>query len=409
MAEATKTMPLAGVKVIDLSTAAAAPISSVVLADWGADVIKVEAVSGDMLTRLLGATMNCPFKEDDNICWEILNRNKRGIAVDMKTNEGKEIIHKLLVNADVMITNFRPDALKRLDMNYESVSKKYPRLIYAYLNGYGDKGPDMNKPGFDLAAYFVRSGISVEFGEPDTEPLPPVAGFGDTTSGTFLAGGICAALINRARTNKGCKVQIALFSAAIWNLALDIAASNNTEGGWSKPSRSKPRHGLLNSYKTSDGRWLTIMAVDYDRYWKAFCTRVLRMPELMVDQRFGNILSAITNAEEQAEIIRSEIERYPLVELVRRLTEADIVYEVCQRWNEIKDDPQAIENNFIMQYKLPSGRVDWITSNPIKFNGEDMVVKRGAPGLGEHGAEVLREVGYSQEQINVLREKKVVL
>ncbi len=409
MAKATTTYPLAGVKVLDLSTLLAAPISALALADWGADVIKVEPLTGDYLARMIGATMNCPFKPDDNICFEIINRNKRGIAVDMKTDEGKAIIHKLLTNTDVMITNFRPEALKRLDMDYESVSKKFPRLIYAYLNGYGDKGQDRNKPGFDLAAYFVRSGISVEFGEPGTEPLPPVAGFGDTTTGTFLAGGICAALLNRARTNKGCKVQIALYSAALWSLSLDIASANNTEGGWGRPSRSKPRHGLLNSYKTSDGRWLTIMAVDHDRYWSVFCKKVLRIPELADDPRFSKVLAAIENGESQAEIIRCEFEKHALAELIHRLREADVVYEVCQRWHEIKYDPQAIENNFIMKYELPSGRTDWIVGNPIKFNGEDMVVSRRAPLLGEHGAEVLKEIGYSPDQITALREKKIVI
>ena len=338
------TLPLAGVRIVDLSTYAAAPICAVTLADWGADVIKVESLMGDF-GRFFGATMNCPCQPDDNIIFEIDNRNKRGIAANLKTEEGNAIVNKLLATADVMITNMRPDALKRLGIDYESVSQNFPRLIFAYLNGYGDKGPEKDKPGFDLAAYFARSGILVEFGEPGTEPLPPIAGFGDHTTGTFLAGGICAALLNRSRTNKGCKVQIALYNAALWNLSLDIASANNTEGGWLKPCRSKPRTGLMNTYETSDGRWLTVMALEYDRYWRVFCEKVLRIPELADDPRFGNLFAAFENSEAQAKLLCCELKKYTLAELVQRLKEADIVYEVSQRWNELKEDPQALRTD----------------------------------------------------------------
>lgn len=332
------TLPLEGIKVIDFSTLAAGPICAMTLADWGAAVVKVEPLFGEF-GRYFGATMNCPRTPDDNITFELDNRNKRGIAVDLKTDEGKKIVMKLISTADVLVTNMRPGALKRLELDYDSVASKFPRLIYAYLNGYGDRGPEKDKPGFDLAAYFARAGITVEFGEPGAEPLPAVAGFGDHTTGTFLAGGICAALINRNKTNKGCKVQTALFNAALWNLSLDIACANNTEGGWPKSSRNKPRTALMNTYRTLDNRWLMVMALEYDRYWKIFCEKVLQMPELGTDPRFDNLFVAFENSEAQAAIIQEEMGKYELVELTHRLKEADIVYEVCQKWHELKNDP----------------------------------------------------------------------
>jgi crotonobetainyl-CoA:carnitine CoA-transferase CaiB-like acyl-CoA transferase len=404
----TPTLPLEGVKVTDLTSMAAGPICSVALADWGANVVKVETLLGEF-GRYFGSTMNCPATPDDNIFFELGNRNKRGISIDLKTEEGKQIIAKLMSSSDVLVTNYRVNALKRLGLDYDSVAAKYPKLVYAYLNGYGDMGPEKDKPGFDLAAYFARAGITVEFGETGNEPLPPVAGFGDNTTGTFLAGGICAGLLNRARTGKGCKVQIALMNAAMWNLSLDIASANNTEGGWSKPSRAHPRTGLMNTYHTRDNKWLMIMALEYDRYWKTFCEIVLQKPELASDPRFDNIFASFENAEAQAAIIQDEIGRYDLSDLVPRLKQADIVHEVCQRWHELKDDPQALENGFIMPYELPNGRKDWVIGNPIRFDGENTTFRRRAPRLGEHNTEVLHELGYSVDEIDSLRSKKIIL
>jgi crotonobetainyl-CoA:carnitine CoA-transferase CaiB-like acyl-CoA transferase len=401
------TLPLEGVRVADLTTMAAGPTCSVALADWGADVIKVETLLGEF-GRYFGSTMGCPCTPDDNIFFELANRNKRGVSLDLKSAEGKEVLFKLMAGADVFITNFRLNALKRLGLDYDTIAPKFPHLVYAYLNGYGDKGPEKDKPGFDLAAYFARAGITVEFGETGTEPLPPVAGFGDNTTGTFLAGGICAGLLQRARTGKGCKVQIALMNAAMWNLSLDIASANNTPGGWAKPSRAHPRTGLMCTYQTRDNKWLMIMALEYDRYWKTFCESVLEQPELASDPRFNNIFAAFENAEAQAAIIQEVIGRHDLAALVPRLKKADIVHEVCQKWHELKDDPQALENGFIMPYELPNGRKEWIIGNPVKFNGEDTVTRRRAPQLGEHNDEVLAELGYSKEAVASLREKKAV-
>ena len=407
MPEENTTLPLEGIKVVELATYAAGPICAMTLADWGADVIKVESLGGDVF-RSFGINMNCQIKEDDNICFELVNRNKRGIAVDLKSDDGKKIIGKLLEYADVFSTNMRPNALKRLGMDYETLSNQYPRLIYAYLNGYGDEGPEKDKPGFDLAAYFARSGILVEFGEPGTEPLPPVAGFGDHTTGTFLAGGICAALLQRARTNKGCKVQVSLYNAALWNLSQGIASANNTEGGYRKSSRKKPVSALMNTYKTGDGKWLTIMAIEYERYWGPFCEQVIKRPDLAINPRYSTFFASYENSAELVAIVQSEFDKYTSQELVQKLRQADVVYELNQRWHELKNDPQATETGFMMEYKLPSGRTDWVIGNPAKFNGGRTLIRRKAPLLGEHTGEVLRKMGYPEESIADLTVRKII-
>jgi crotonobetainyl-CoA:carnitine CoA-transferase CaiB-like acyl-CoA transferase len=407
------TLPLQGYRVLDFSTYAAAPVCSMTLADWGADVIKVESLFGDAF-RLFGFIMRCPIAENDNIQFELDNRNKRGIALDLKTPEGQEIIQKLLHATDVLVTNYRPKALKGIGLDYETLSERYPRLVYAYLNGYGDKGPEKDKPGFDLAAYFARSGILVEVPEPGSDPIPPLAGFGDHPTGTFLAGGICAALLRREKTGKGCKVQTALFNAALWNLSLNIATANNNahlpeeEQLKIKPSRKRPRTAMMNTYRTKDDRWVTIMALEYDRYWKPFAERVIRRPDLADDPRFKNQMAAFEHTVELAAIVEEEVRKITKDELVQRMAAADIVYEVNQRWKELKDDLQAVENDFMVEHKMPSGRKEWVVGNPVKFNGEKTSLRRYAPKLGEHNDEILSELGYSREQIKSLRDKKVI-
>jgi crotonobetainyl-CoA:carnitine CoA-transferase CaiB-like acyl-CoA transferase len=399
-------LPLDGVQVVDLTTMAAAPICSAALADWGADVIKIESIGGDFM-RIFGLIMACPIADDDNVQFEIGNRNKRGISVNLKSVPGMKILHTLLESADVMVTNYRPDALKRLGIDYDSISVKYPRLVYAYLNGYGDRGPDKDKPGYDLSSYFARSGILIEFGEPGTEPIPAVAGFGDHTTGTFLAGGICAALLARERTGRGIKVQTSLYGSAIWNLALNIASANNT-GGFLRQSRCKPRNGLMNTYRTKNGRWITIMAIEYDRYWKSFCQQVILKPELADDPRFSTQSASFGHSEELAAIIGNEFEKYTDEDLIARLKKADIAYEINQRWHELKYDAQALENGFLMEYTMPSGRTEWVPGNPVKFNGEMTRIRRRAPRIGEHTLDVLKEMGYSDADIIGMKESGVI-
>ena len=407
------TLPLEGYRVLDFSTYAAAPVCAMTLADWGADVIKVESLFGDAF-RLFGFIMRCPIAENDNIQFELDNRNKRGIALDLKTPEGQEIIQRLLKGTDVLVTNYRPKALKGISLDYEALAGKYPRLVYAYLNGYGDKGPEKDKPGFDLAAYFARSGILVEVPEPGSDPIPPLAGFGDHPTGTFLAGGICAALLRREKTGKGCKVQTALFNAALWNLSLNIATANNNahlpeeEQLKIKPSRKRPRTAMMNTYRTKDDRWVTIMALEYDRYWKPFAESVIRRPDLADDPRFKNQMAAFEHTVELSAIVEEEMRKITKEELVQRMAAADIVYEVNQRWKELKDDIQAVENDFMVEHKMPSGRKEWMVGNPVKFNGEKTSLRRYAPKLGEHNDEILSELGYSGEQIKSLRDKKII-
>jgi len=250
--------------------------------------------------------------------------------------------------------------------------------------------------------------------EPESPPLSALAGFGDHPTGTFLAGGICAALLHREKTGKGCKVQTSLFNSALWNLQLNIATANNNDhlsdeeiNKW-KQRRAKPRSALMNTYKSKDGRWITVMALEYDRYWKPFAETVLHRPDLADDPRFNNQAAAFQHSQVLTEIIDAAFGALPEEELLNRLKAADIAHEINLRWKEIKNDAQARENGFIMEYKMPSGRTDWIMGNPVRFNCEKTQIRRPSPRLGEHNDEILSELGYDTEQIAAWRANLII-
>ena len=244
--------PLEGVKVIDLTYFVAGPGAARILADWGADVIKVEPSFGDP-GRGTGATMSCPIEKGCNPFYTAYNANKRGLSLNLKSEEGKAVLYKLLETADVFLSSYRTGALKRLGLDYGSLSQKFPHLIWAQINGFGDFGPAKDNAGFDTVAFWARSGAMIDITEKDTSPVNPLIGFGDATTSCSLAGGISAALYQKAKTGKGCKVMISLFAQAIWS---ESAGMVSTQYGDEYPkTRLNPGSPVMDTFKSADDKW----------------------------------------------------------------------------------------------------------------------------------------------------------
>ena len=255
--------PLKGVKVIDLTYFVAGPGAARILADWGADVIKVEPSFGDP-GRGTGATMSCPIEKDCNPFYTAYNANKRGLSLNLKSEEGKAVLDKLLETADVFVSSYRTGALKRLGLDYDSLSKKFPHLIWAQINGFGDFGPAKDNAGFDTVAFWARSGAMIDITEKDTSPVNPLIGFGDATTSCSLSGGICAALYQKAKTGRGCKVMISLFAQAIWS---ESAGMVSTQYGDEYPkTRKNPGSPVMDTFKSSDDKWFYMSILEPDRY-----------------------------------------------------------------------------------------------------------------------------------------------
>lgn len=356
-----KNKPLKGVKVVDFTLFAAGPATSKMLADWGADVIKVEAPKGDPF-RKTGNNMGVPTEEDFNPLWNFLNSNKRGISVDLKTPEGAEIMDKLLSKANVFVTSFRTGALERLGLDYETMSKKYPHIVWGQINGFGDYGHDKDNPGFDTVAFWARSGAMLDLAEKGTPPVNPLIAFGDNGTACSLAAGICAALYEKARTGKGQKIMVSLFGQAIWNNGTPFIA---TQFGDEYPkTRTEPSMPFINSYKCKDDKWIFISVLEHDRYYNTVC-KVFGREDLVDKPEYCTTIEAKKRAPEITAIFDQEFAKYTQAEVVEMLKAADIAHERVRGTYELKDDPQALANNYVYEVVHANGQKSFAPSNPV--------------------------------------------
>ncbi|MGI5973393.1 MAG: CaiB/BaiF CoA transferase family protein [Oscillospiraceae bacterium] len=395
--------PLKGVKVIDLTYFIAGPGTAKILADWGADVIKVEPSFGDP-GRSTGATMSTPTEPDCNPFYTAYNANKRGISLNLKSAEGTDILDKMLETADVFLTSYRTGALKRLGLDYKSLSEKHPHIVWAQINGFGDFGPAKDNAGFDTVAFWARSGAMIDITEKDTSPVNPLIGFGDATTSCSLSGGIAAALYQKAKTGKGCKVMVSLFAQAIWS---ESAGMVSTQYGDEYPkTRLNPGSPVMDTFRSSDNKWFYMSILEPDRYNDALMKELGR-DDLVGDPRYCTAAASKAHSAEMVEILSAEFGKHTMDEIRGMFARADIAYDCVQHIKEVLDDPQALENLYLVPVKNNDGTVTKQPMTPIRFALseptciEDIAptVDRQAPKIGEHTVEVLKEYGYTDDQI----------
>lgn len=398
--------PLEGIRIVDLTTFIAGAGAARILADQGADVIKIEPIEGDP-TRIQGALLTCPIKDDENPQFDVENANKKLISVNLKEKEGLEIVFKLLENADVLITNYREDALKKLQLTYEELSAKYPRLVYGQVNSFGEKGAEAARPGYDLVAYFGRTGFSLDTVAEGSIPLINLAGAGDHPTSVALAQGVAAALVKQQRTGKGDKVSVSLYHTAIWTLATLITSTQYKAKypiTYNEPSLS-PVAG--HPYKSADGKWVLIMILDFNKYWIPLCKSIGR-EDLIENPKFNTPMGAKKNQAELVKILCEIIASEPYEVWAEKWKEADIPFEVLKHISDVSKDEQAHVNNFLHPVNYPSGKTVYLPTPPIQFREMGEPQYKTTSVVGADTAEILESLGYDSEKIKAMMENKVI-
>jgi CoA:oxalate CoA-transferase len=398
------TMPLEGVKVLDLTVWQQGPVATTMLADMGAEVIKIEEpVRGDPGRGLVWRSDQSAL----NTYFECHNRNKRGLTLDLKKESGRQVFYRLIEKSDVFVHNLRPGVVERLEIDYPILSQMNPRLIYAFGNGFGSRGPDIGKPSFDVIAQ-GRGGMLSVAGEPgQPPPLVQVIGAADWISAVMLAYGIVVALFTRERTGIGQEVEVSLLGsqAAFGQLALQrYLFSGKSPAGISRKTVANP---LWNTYQASDGRWLIVAALQADRHWANFC-KVLGIEELQDDARFNCIATRREHAEELISILDKAFLTKVRDKWIEDLEEVDIPCGPVNDYQEVASDPQMAANDYIVDFDHPVAGPIKMVGIPVRLSKTSGKIRMGAPELGQHKEEILLEFGFTWEEIAKLADAEVI-
>lgn len=396
---------LQGVRVVELANFIAAATAGRFMADLGADVIKIEAAQGDPL-RYTAPSEGRPLDMYENTTWELENANKRCISLNLKSPEGKEAFFKLLETADVLITNWRVQALERAGLDYESLKERFPKLVYALCTGYGEKGPDKDLPGFDFTAFFARGGYLETLRQADSRPMNVAPGLGDHNVGMNLAAGILAALYHAKVTGKGEKVETSLFETAVFNMGMMVQAAQYTDVGRQYPINIRESDNPCNAaFKTKEGRYIQMCFPNFNVYYNKFM-EVLDMPEMIDNERYYPIQNLQANGlgAELHDMICARMVQENMEFWVDKLTQADLPFAKAQSWEEILVDKQAWANDCFYTMKYSNGNERTLVRPPVRFREMGTPDYKRGPMIGEDGCDVLHELGYNDDQIAQMRE-----
>lgn len=398
-----------GVRVVEVALYGLVPTAGAVLSDWGADVVKIEhPESGDPIRGLTAWGVK-PGTGGVTYLWEVFNRGKRSVGLDIGSEAGRELLMDLVDGADVFLTNFLGPARRRLGIDVEDIRSRNPRIIYARGTGHGPEGPDADKGGFDGISYWSRcaagtSASPADYGYPI--PLPGPA-FGDIQTGMHLAGGIAAALYQRERTGQGALVDTSLLASGMWAMQASITGSY-VVGRSALPAsnRLSPGNALSNTYRTAEGRYVQLAMLEADRYWPGFC-EAIGHPELVSDPRFDTSETRLRNVSECVKVLDDVFAEHGLDEWKQLLARQEGQWTVIQTCADVLEDPQAEINGYLKRVQYPNGATLPLVTVPVQIDADAPDLRRG-PELGENTEEVLLALGKSWDELIKLKEANVI-
>lgn len=403
------TAVLKGVRVLEVAEHTFVPAASALLADWGAEVIKVEHVTRGDAMRGLASTGVFTTAGDVHALLEHSNRGKKSLGLDLTSEDGLQILYKLVATSDVFLTNKLPGVRAKLKIGVDEVRAHNPKIIYVRGTGQGERGPDADKGSYDSLSFWSRAGISVALTRPEyAAPVgPPGPGFGDSIGAMTIAGGMMGALFHRERTGEASVVDVSLLSAGMWAMGQAISLSMLMDQPWLPPPGDAPRmNPLVANYPTKEGRYLSFCCLQAGKYWAHLCQAIDR-PELATDPRFATFEALMAHSGEAVEILKAVFAERPLAEWRQRLADFDGQWTVIQDTLELADDPQVIANGYIQECATAGGSPFHLASAPVQFDEEPPKPGR-APEFNEHGDAILEELGIDWDTVVDLKVRGVV-
>ena len=398
--------PLDGVKVVELGQFQQGPAAGMRLGDLGADVIKVEAPTGDPARGFMRLVAVDAGLKGRNYYFEGHNRNKRSITLDLKKGKGLEVFFKLIERADVFVNNLSISAPDRMGIGYEVLRARNPRLIYAHTSGWGSKGPDAEALSFDYTG-IARCGTMLIAGERGSPPQNFIPGIADELGALMCAWAVCAALYAREKTGKGQRVDTSLMGGLIAMERLILSAPAFLGQEYPRWDRTKAGNPIYNHYKCKDGRWVTLAHLQPDRYWPNVC-QAMDLEQLEHDPKFGTVEARHSNAKELVSILDKKFATKTAAEWIEIFKKGNVICALIQTTLEVVNDPQALANEYIIEVDDPVWGKTKQVGFPWMFSETPASVRCAAPELGEHNEEILLDLGYSQGDIAKLKQDGVI-